>query len=80
MLILFVASINMSPLVARKQFLDREGSEPENIKYNKISKHLHQPKMFNGSRVFAHFLVIESNWGSAGGAPSGWRIGDLVAK
>jgi len=35
----------------------------------KISKHLHQPKMFNESRVFAHSLVIESKRVS-GGEPS----------
>jgi len=28
--------------------------------------------MFSGSRVFAHFLVIESKRGSGGGDPNGW--------
>jgi len=52
-------------LAAQKQFLD--GEEAENIKYSlssalpKIAKHLHQPKMFNGGRVFAHSLVIDPN-------------------
>jgi len=39
-----------------------------------------KPKMFNGSRIFAHSLVIVSIRGSGGGSPSGWRYGEFIGK
>jgi len=46
--------------VAQERFLDREGAENISLFCSNIAKHLHQPKTFNGSRVFAHSSVIES--------------------
>jgi len=69
------------PLVVRKRFLDRERTEPENIIYMfYFAKHLHQPKMFNEIRVFAHYLVIESKQGYRGGSSSDWRFWGFTSK
>jgi len=58
--------------VAQERFFKRAGGS----KYltlvsfwQKITKHLHQPKMFNGSMLLAHFLVIEYQWGLWGRRP-----------
>jgi len=37
-------------------------------------------KIFNGSTIFAHSLVIESKWGSGRGAPVIGDLEDLLAK
>jgi len=61
---LFVVSINISPSQWHgNDVLDREGAENKKYKFRfapKFPNYLHQPKMFNGSRVFAYFLFIES--------------------
>jgi len=57
--------------VAQKRFVGQGGGRKYKIIkfhfYPKIAKHLHQPKIFNGSRVFAHSLFIESKREPAGG-------------
>jgi len=46
----------------------------------KIAKHLHQPKMFNESRVFLHFPVIESKWELGVEPPAVGELRDLLTK
>jgi len=71
--------------MVRERFFDREEARPENIKYKfyfapQIAKHLHQPKMFNERRFFAHSLVIKSKL-SLGVEPTAVsELGDLLAK
>jgi len=65
MLNLVVASINISPLSGAGTIFG-QGKGAKNITYvsfyPKVVKH--QRKIFNGSRVFAHSLIIKSKRGS----------------
>jgi len=45
-----------------------------------ISKHEHQPKMFNGSMVFAHSLFIEFKRESEGDPPAFGDFRDIATK
>jgi len=85
MLNLIVALINIRSLSGARTLLYRERGRARKDKIlvsfcPKIAKHLHQPKMFNGSRVFAHSLFIKSKRGSGGEAPSDWRFGGFTSK
>jgi len=81
----FIArSININHLSGGKTIFGREGIKK--IKNNKVSfcskiaKHLHQPEIFNGSRVFAHSLIIKSKRGSAGEPLAFGDFGDILPK
>jgi len=63
MMNLFVASINISPFNDAGTVFGQGGGRARKHKVQvlfclKIAKHLYQPKMFNGRKVFAHSLVI----------------------
>jgi len=76
MLNLFAAWIHISLSVVQKRFLESEGVEKKNYVLPRNFQHMHQPKMFSGSVVFAHSLQYSLNLNGSGGEPP--SVGDFM--